>query len=341
MITDLSLTGFRSYTQADFSLAPRTLFLGENGQGKTNILEALYMLSTTTSWRALHDKDVINHQSAVARIVAGDTDMALQREPYLKRIRVDGVSKRAREVLGMRPVVLFHPDDVQLIGGSPSLRRSYLDHILAQVDRQYAEHLTVLSKVLPQRNRLLKQVAERLAGESELQYWDEQFVAAALPIQERRAELVRWLAEASVSVIQELLGYSVEIQYKQSSLQKGDLIGLAGLRSRRTAELAAGVTLVGPQRDDLLLSWKGIPLVSVFSRGQLRGMVAALKIVEMQYLAQHGAQSPLLLLDDILSELDPRRRELLLQVIPDNVQTIITSCDEVRDTRNFEVITLS
>ncbi len=329
MLDTIHLSGFRSLLDVTVPLTPRTAILGRNGAGKTSVLEALAMLSVTTSWRTTHDKEVVNFDTPFARVVSGDHELVIQREPYMKRIRVDGRSMRAREVLGMLPSVLFQPDDLQLLLGAPSVRRHYLDRVLCQASPAYTAAVAQLTPVLRQRNRLLKQIQERKADRGELQFWNEQLIGCIEVIRPQRERLVRKLGERTPIVFSEFVAgdWQVSLEYSASpspEVISGDLRDF--FASRESREIAAGTSLYGPQRDDVLIAWNNHPVAASMSRGQLRSLALALKFAEVEILHEITGVQPILLLDDILSELDHDRQITVLERLGE-VQAILTSTE--------------
>lgn len=333
---------------------------GDNGQGKTNILEALFMLAAAKSVRARHEREIVSLNSDAeipyARIEAevqkaggaGEQltiDIVLQRTPggpggegahLQKRVRVNGVNRSAAGLVGEVQAVLFEPQDVELVFGPPSARRRYLDLTLSQVDSRLFRSLQEYNRVLAQRNSLLKAVRERRAGDDELAYWDEGLVTAgAVVVGARRTALGRLSALASETHGELTAGAErLDLTYVPSlagALEAGDdelpTLFKEALAEGREREVAQGTTLVGPHRDDFAFTVGGANLATFGSRGQQRLATLALKLAEARFMEERSGEPPVLLLDDVLSELDPARRRYLTERVERHAQAIITTAD--------------
>ena len=360
LIRRLRLEHFRNIGELDLELAPgRTVLHGDNGQGKTNILEALFMLAAAKSVRARHEREIVSLKSDAeipyARIEAevqkaggGEPrltiDIVLQRTPggpggegahLQKRVRVNGVTRPAAGLVGEVQAVLFEPQDVELVFGPPSARRRYLDLTLSQVDSRLFRSLQEYNRVLAQRNSLLKAVRERRAGVDELPYWDEGLVTAgAVVVEARRTALERLGALASETHGELTAGAErLDLTYVPSlagALEAGEEIGTLfkeALAEGREREVAQGTTLVGPHRDDFAFTVGGANLAAFGSRGQQRLATLALKLAEARFMEERSGEPPVLLLDDVLSELDPARRRYLTERVEKHAQAIITTAD--------------
>jgi DNA replication and repair protein RecF len=356
MLESITLANFRNYESKAFDLERITVFIGENGIGKTNILEAVGFLALARSFRARQDREVIRWGEEVARIV-GKTDQAqieiglTQQLRGGKLIKINGVNRRAIELLGHLSVILFLPESLSLVAGPPQLRRQFLDLLLIQEDRKYAYHLVQLQKILRQRNKLLKQIDEGIASADQLAFWDDGLV-----------EHGSYLVAARIAVLREINNTvsdhyyvmsdkkeKLQLSYKAASASEsaGDQekytiptdcpitveewakILRDTVESHRSREIAAGNSLYGPQRDDFVFILDDKQLASFGSRGEFRSAVLALKASEAHYLAtqQDDQSKPLIfLLDDVYSELDENRRQQLAKLIGDN-QAIITTTD--------------
>lgn len=373
----LSLTNFRNYARLDLDLPARAIVLqGANAQGKTNLLEAIYYLAASRSPKTGTDQQLINwladeeplpHARLVAEAVKGDTiyrvEITLMKRransgPRLhKEIRVNGVSRRGMDLLGVINVVLFRPQDMALTHGSPGGRRQYLDATLCQVKRSYCQTLRTYNHVTSQRNALLRTLRDRgQASGDELIFWNEKLISAgAQLIATRQSALTRLgnlaqplhhtlsggqedlhirylpsfdLAHAPNDSHQIALGLNVPVEASDLSLLPVSQIAesfRAHLEQARQEELARGVTLFGPHRDDFSFEANGIDLRTYGSRGQQRTAVLALKIAETQFMLQETGQQPILLLDEVMSELDSRRQRHLLQAMSSVQQSILTT----------------
>jgi DNA replication and repair protein RecF len=367
----LELEQFRVYRDAAFDVPPRGLrIVGPNGSGKSTFLEAVELLSTTRPRRGSTDADLIAHGSGAdlgvqpyARVVGvierGDADVRLEifaqrterRGSTKKLIRVADRPRRAGDVVGLVPTVTFAPDDLDLVTGSPSVRRRFLDILLSQIDRRYLRYLSRYAKILAQRNGLLRQVAqEGGTGIEQFAYWDEQIVALGAYIVAARASVVHRMAGIACQRFHGLSERSGDLDVSYSSTIRGtdawwDEIGASELgsvdaaqriavvyeqqlRDGRSADLARGSTLMGPHRDDLTLTIADHDLSRFGSRGQQRLAVLALKLAELDTAASQLELHPVLLLDDVLSELDAGHQQALLEAAwQGSGQLLITSTE--------------
>lgn len=329
MLRTLELTNFRNHPERRVELGQQTVIVGKNGAGKTAILEAVAMLSLTTSWRASKDSEVVAWDAPFARIVGDGRELVIQRKPYYKRIRIDGISKRAGEVVGTLPTVLFHPDDSQLVTGSPAYRRAALDRLLSQSVPGYMSALSRLQRILKQRNKLLKLLQEAMASRDELQYWDGQLAAEAATVRAGRATAIPRFAEAVAAQFSTLVpdSFPLTLSYDQSPKHAATAEGiLQHLQDNHHKEVAAGVTLYGPQREDILFSWGGHPAVEALSRGQIRAVVLAFKMAEVAFVEETTGLLPIFLLDDVYSEFDRDRRQVINRLIT-GYQSILTTTE--------------
>ena len=353
----LALRNFRTYREAEAHLPPGLiLFSGGNAQGKTNLLEAVYLLALTRSPRAENDREVVNWQAieegAPYTRVAGrfgrrdgsavtvQVDMALLghgqgKEGLLqKRVRVDNRPRAVSQAVGVVNAVLFSPEDIGLVTGPPALRRRFLDLLLSQVDRSYLHALQRYQKVLSQRNALLERVAQGKAPAEEVSVWDQETcrLGALLTISRRQA--TQALAPAAAHAYTSLTEgrERFEVRYASSVEHAGATEEVAErfrakLEALRPREIGARQTLVGPHRDDLALAVEGKELGTYGSRGQARTAALALRLAEARFLAGQRGEEPLLLLDDLLSELDSGRRARVLETLGRAEQALLTVVD--------------
>jgi DNA replication and repair protein RecF len=328
MLERLSLENFRNYQQQEIELAPTTVITGPNGAGKTSVLEAISMLSLTTSWKTEKDSEVVRWGAPFAKVSGGDMDLVVQANPYMKRMRINGVSKRTYQVIGHFPSVLFQPDDMQLLHGAPSFRRHYFDRILSQTSTVYTRAVLQLNQVLRQRNRLLKHIQDSIASEDELSFWDQQLADLQEVIQKDRLEFVDYLQARVPQTFAGLLPQSGEVtlHYVKSPQQAHEHSFLQHLHKNRVKEVQAGQTLYGPHREDLQVRWGEHPVEQSMSRGQLRSLLVAFKIAELSFITEKNEVRPILLLDDIFSELDTERRHRLFGVLGD-YQVVMTTTE--------------
>jgi len=358
----LSLTNFRNYARLELELPARAVLLhGANAQGKTNLLEAIFYLATSRSPQAGSDRELLNwiadedemlpYARLATEVVRGDrarqVEIVLQKEPVAgapngesrlrKQIRVDKANRRAMDLVGQINVVLFMPQDMALVDGPPAGRRRYLDVALCQVDAEYCRALSRYNRVLSSRNALLKQWPARRVDPDELGYWNEQLTTCGVTVVLRRRDAVTELEQRAAELHQQLSGGLERLRLVYQStvpIAPGDDVESlsatyrAELKRRRRDEIERGVTLVGPHRDELRFLVNGqVDLGQFGSRGQQRTAVIALKLAEVHWMRQRTGQWPILLLDEVFSELDAARRSFLLRQVNGIEQTLITTTD--------------
>lgn len=353
----LSLINFRNYDEQSLTFSGLlNILTGPNAQGKTNLLEALILLGTGRSARATRDHELIRWGADAARVVASVERMygSVRLELHLqagsaKRFFVNGQPvRRLRDLFGHLNVVAFTPDDLQLVKGSPTQRRQFLDYEIAQVSPAYRDRLARYHRVLRQRNAVLRQIAERKASVGELRPWDEQLIEYGVPIVCKRAEMVaalsEWASEIHGKITQgaERLQIVYDPFFVRAALSKGGGAGVEArdrwqeadyvrqrfeeeLRAATTVERIRGTSMVGPQRDDLHFEIDGNDVRTYGSQGQQRTTVLSCKLAEIAYMEAEVGEPPILLLDDVMSELDASRRAFLVETVQDRVQTWITT----------------
>lgn len=373
-ISHLSLANFRNYPRLELDLPPHIVVLqGENAQGKSNLLEAIYLLAAGRSPRAMTDRELINRSALsdelpVCRVAAkaqrGGSNLSLElammpratssrgadlsyldrqteikAPPMQKRIRVNGVVRRAIDLVGQINAVTFSILDIDVIGGQPALRRRYLDITNSQVDAHYLRQLQRYQRVLWQRNRLLRQIAEQEATLDELSFWDHELVESGAYLMLRRDQTVAELSKLAEATHDELSGGQGKLRIVYCrSIDKDtgdgschtDEIAEAftqALQSVRHKELAQGISLAGPHRDDLRFLTDEVDIGVYGSRGQQRTVALAIKLAEAKFMLGKTGEYPILLLDDVLSELDSRRRSHLLQSVAEYQQVLMTTTD--------------
>lgn len=332
MIQRLHLDCFRSYQKFSLDLEPGiTILVGDNGVGKTTILEALYVLSQGRSFRVTRDQEVLQFGAEVARVAAAvgeDTiDVTVTQGVIAghvapkKRVRINGVPRRISSLYGMLPVVLFTPEDMELVVGSPGERRRYLDRVLSTVDPGYDRAVIQYEAAIRQRNKLLYAIREGEGSRESLWVWDELVITHGQYITQTRET---YISQFIPSILTQ---YGLVIHYDRSE------ISVARLERYRQEELASATTLVGPHRDDITIVFdasfgsKSKQSISRYgSRGEQRQAVLALKVAEFQRIAEQFGQKPILLLDDIYSEFDPTHQQALLSAL-DAPQSLITTAD--------------
>jgi DNA replication and repair protein RecF len=374
-IRELELEEFRSYRRLDLRLDPVGLRLvGPNASGKSTLLEAVAMLATTRSPRTTTERDVLNWRSgeefgippflrARGQIVRADgettIEIAIQADAnrptaVRKRIRVDERPVRASDAVGRLRAVLFSPEDVALVTNAPAGRRRYLDLTIAQIDPAYLRALARFVRVLEQRNSLLKSLQrDRVPPRSpqaigQLAFWDQNLVAEGAPVIAGRARFIARLAAQARARFAELSPHGeFAVAYRSSvefSANPGEDIPTAiiareyqtQLEAARDEEVRRGVSLIGPHRDDLGLLLGGVDLSAFGSRGQQRLAVVALKLAEIDVMTAAGGEPPVLLLDDVLSELDPRHRRLLMDAAAGAGAQVLVTATDARDVESAE-----
>jgi len=344
---------------------------GDNAQGKSNLLEAIYLLATSRSPRATNERELINwsalrEELPVCRLAADvqkargnlRLEIALRGKPAAlseaedsfspwqagpkappihKRIRVNGVVRRAVDLIGQINVVLFSVQDIDIIGGEPALRRRYLDITNSQIDPHYLRQLQRYHRVLWQRNRLLRQIAENQASPDELSFWDQELVQTGAYLIVQRDHMVAALEHLTQVIHDEVssdqgklrLAYLRSIDKERgkgdSRIEEIAEMFALSLHAVRKKELAQGISLVGPHRDDLRFLTDEIDLGVFGSRGQQRTIALSLKLAEARFMLSKTGEHPILLLDDVLSELDSQRRRHLLRTVASYQQVLMTT----------------
>ena len=338
-LRSLSLSNFRSYAELSLHFdRHKVIFLGDNAQGKTNLLEAIAILATGQSPFASKEAELIRWEteqaiirSEVERDVGTTAVDLLFRAGGRRAIRVNGIyQRRFADLLGKVMIVLFSVEDLQLVKGSPSHRRRYMDGILVQLSPTYYQAYQHYQRVLMQRNNALRAIAEGQNADT-LEIWDMQLAQYGAELWRRRLALVESLSERAHSWHAEISSGHEELSMRLlpalERLDGDDWEGslLRQLQEGRGKEIARGQTLAGPHRDDLDLAINGHEAKAFASQGQQRTVVLALKLAELDVFRKEAGESPLLLLDDVLAELDIRRQNALLAAIGGEVQTFVTS----------------
>ncbi len=366
-LSRLQLTNFRNLTHLDLGLFPGvSVYYGPNAQGKTTLLEAVYLLCIARSFRAENEREVISFQAAKAgeqALVDGTVEkeglrtrviVGYQPTPRLingngvlslaynvrKEIRVNRVKRTAGELIGHVNAVLFSADDIELVQGAPSGRRRFLDILLSQADPQYLKALQRYQKIVQQRNQLLRLLREGHAETDELLFWDEELVREGTWITRRRYEAMRQLTTYCVQHHKDLSGpeenlgveYRPSVLLGENSLETEDNFREA-LAAAMHRERVRPVTAVGPHRDDFNLMIDGADMGTFASRGQARTLALTLRLAEAQFLSSVREDGPIVLFDDAFSEMDSSRRYRLLEKATRYEQVLITTTDlaEVSD----------
>jgi len=345
IINSLELENYRNYDTLTLSFDKGTnIFYGDNAQGKTNILEAIYMLATTKSHKGSKDKDIVKFTNEEAHIrsyiskneINQKIDMHL-RKNKTKGIAIDGMKiKKASELLGLVNVVLFSPEDLAIIKSGPSERRRFIDMELCQLDPFYLYNLNNYNKIVNQRNSLLKELYMNPALKETLNIWDSQLLSYGSKVIERRNTFITQLNEIIYDIHKKLSGDKEELRiiYEPNvTIEDFD----KKLKMNQDRDIRSKQTSVGPHRDDFSFMVKDIDIRTFGSQGQQRTAALSLKLSEIELVKKITKDTPILLLDDVLSELDSNRQNYLLNYIG-NLQTIITctGLDEFINNR-FEI----
>jgi DNA replication and repair protein RecF len=334
LLRRLWLTDFRSYASAELELGPGlTALLGDNGEGKTNLLEAVGYLATLSSFRGAPNEALVRGGASMAVVRAeGERDgRALLIEAEITptgrgRVQVNRQRlARSRDLLGALRVSVFAPDDLELVKGGPAERRRYLDDALVATSPKLDALRSDVDRVLRQRNALLRQAGGRLTDDVELtlSVWDAKLVTAGEALAEARAGLLADLAPVLATAYDQVAGRPAEVGANYVAPWRE--LGLAAaLEAARRDELRRGISLVGPHRDDLALTIGGLPARTHASQGEQRSLALALRLAAHHVVSASTGSAPVLLLDDVFSELDPDRSDALLAHLPPG-QTLLTS----------------
>ena len=331
IIKSIELQTFRNYEDLNISFDEGTnIFYGDNAQGKTNILEAAYLSGTTKSHKCSKDKEMIRfgEQESHIRTVVVKKDKEYQIDMHLKNNRSKGIAinkvpiKKASELFGILNMVFFSPEDLNIIKNGPAERRRFLDSELCQLDKIYLSDLTTYNKILNQRNKLLKDMVYRPDLKDTLPVWDMQLVETGRKIIRRRKQFVDELNEIVHDIHYRISGEKEDLilQYEPSI---EDIFFEDELSRVKERDMRQCMTSVGPHRDDLLFSIGEVDIRKFGSQGQQRTSALSLKLSEIELVKRSIHDTPVLLLDDVLSELDSNRQNYLLNSIHDT-QTLIT-----------------
>lgn len=331
IIKSLELDNFRNYSSLSMNFDKGTNILyGDNAQGKTNILEAIYLSATTKSHKGSKDRDIINFDADEAHIrtyVVKD-DLENRVDMHLRKNKSKGIAingqkiKKAAELLGLLNIVFFSPEDLSIIKNGPSERRRFVDMELCQLDNFYLYNLNNYNKIINQRNKLLKDLYFNPGLKDTLFIWDSQLVSYGSKIIERRSAFIKQLNEIIYDIHLKLSGGREELKIVyEPDVVLEDLE--ASLQKSQDRDIRLKQTSVGPHRDDFSFVVGNIDIRKFGSQGQQRTAALSLKLAEIELVKKITKDTPLLLLDDVLSELDSNRQNYLLNSIGD-IQTIIT-----------------
>lgn len=320
MISKIRLQNFRNLPDAVFEFSNKvTVIVGSNASGKTNLLESIYLISTGKSFKANVETQLINIEKDFARVkglVEGDVKLELiVARDRPKRFLVNGVPRQLVNFSGNLKVVLFAPQDLDLVTQAPSLRRKFLDNLLSLSDKEYHRAVLSYEKGLRARNKLLFRIREENLSRTQLMFWNQLLIKNGDYISQKRQEFIDF-----TNTTRSLENKKFSLSYDKSAISEKRLEQYAN------EEIASATTLVGPHRDDFLFQETERNLHDFGSRGEQRMAVLWLKLGELSYLEGKTQTKPTLLLDDIFSELDEKHREIVFEIAR-NQQTIITTAD--------------
>ena len=360
LLSRLRLSNFRNLVEVDLEIpAGVSVYFGDNAQGKTALVEAVYILAIARSFRAENERELVNFDAArdgELGLVEGlieDADDPAERQRVIvgyrvfasesvsgpgyrvsKDIRVNRLKRTAGELVGVVHAVLFSALDIELIQGPPSPRRRFLDILISQADPDYLKSLQRYQQVLRQRNRLLRLRREGRAASDEMEFWDDELVKEGSWLTWRRHEVMNDLGPALARHHADLTGPNecLELRYRPSVSIPDDFDGMAtayrdALRSMSAREQATAATSAGPHRDDFEIIVDGVDMGTFASRGQARTLALSLRLAEAETLSAARGTGPLLLLDDALSEMDAGRRLRMLEKASQYPQVLITTTD--------------
>lgn len=320
MIHKVRLTNFRNFKKKVLEFSDDiSVLVGQNGVGKTNILESLFILSTGKSFKARVEEEMINYNEEFAKIEGRaeeiKLDAILTKNSTHKKLLVNAIPRRLIDFAGNFKTVIFGPWDMDLVTESPSIRRRFMDNVLSQVDREYRRSLSSYEKGLRQRNKILWKIREEGISRSQLVFWDRLLIKNGDYISSERQKFIDYINETpSIS------DHNLSLEYDKS------IISESRLEQYKDAEVGSATTLVGPHRDDLIFKMDSRDMSAYASRGEQRMAVLWLKLAELTFIEEKTNEKPTLLLDDIFSELDHEHREVVIKA-SDNQQTIITTAD--------------
>ena len=352
-IQQISLINFRNYQNLNLQIDGLVnVFYGNNAQGKTNILESIFYSAFGMSHRTSNEDDLVKMscQEMASEVtfsnLYGDHTLRVKRqnicERMKKQISLDDNVIKSKEHYGTLNIVMFSPEDLQIVKGEPALRRRFLDMEIAQTNRYYYGLLVKYNRVLQQRNKFLKDARENILDHAQLEVWNKEIANVAAEIISLRLKVLKKINSIAGSIYKEITNQKEElvVNYElktnssaiicsqEDSLESWREWYLAKLRERQTIDVLRGSIGIGPHRDDLSITVNDNNLRSFGSQGQQRSGALALKLAEMEYVKKEAGEYPVLLLDDVMSELDSERRKQILNFIDGRVQTFITVNDK-------------
>ena len=345
IIESIQLKNYRNYESLELNFDRGTnILFGDNAQGKTNILESVYLCATSKSHRGSKDKDLIRfgEEESHVRLLVNKHEMPYRIDMHLKKNKPKGVAvnglpiRKAKELLGIVNVVFFSPEDLNIIKNGPAERRRFTDLELCQLDSMYVADLSGYNHIINQRNRLLKDIGSNEKLISTLDVWDEQMVLYGVRLIRKRREFIRELNEIASEIHKNLTGGIEEIGIIYEPDADEENLGKS-IQKNREKDLKWKTSSTGPHRDDFCVMVNGIDIRKFGSQGQQRTAALSIKLSEISLVRKKIHDEPVLLLDDVLSELDSSRQNYLLKSIHD-IQTIVT-CTGLDDfvSHQFEI----
>jgi DNA replication and repair protein RecF len=331
IVESLELKNFRNYEELHIELSPGTnIFYGDNAQGKTNVLESIFLACTSKSYRIAHDRDLIRFSEEESHIKMNvrKKNIPYRIDMHLKKNKPKGIAideipiHKASELFGIANVVCFSPEDLSLIKEGPALRRRFMDLELCQLSKVYLYNLTRYNKTLNQRNKLLKDIVFKPSLADTLSVWDDALVQYGQKVIELRREFLNDLSEIISKIHPELSGGTEKLEISYEANVTAEKF-MDSLQRSHDQEMKQHLTLVGPHRDDIGFRINNQDIRKYGSQGQQRTAALALKLSEIELVYRRIDDHPILLLDDVLSELDSKRQTFLLNLLKDT-QNIIT-----------------
>ena len=340
-ISDIELTQYRNFENIHLELTEGlSIISGNNGEGKTNLLESLYLISIGKSFRARNDLELI-HQTDSNKIskytpltnIHGVTKYNNEKNNILivipsdgnqsKQIKYNGIGISASQLVGRTPTVLFTAQDMDIVLGSPGKRRQFLDIFLSQINQEYLQKLQKYQQILVQRNSLLKSIRDQQSTKEELSYWNSELVDLGTFIIDKRKEIIN-LINKEIQDIHSVFSPTEQLLFKYIPSVAGEKFQDL-LNSTINQQIATGVTDIGPQRDNIIISINDSSAYNFASRGQAKNIVLSLRLTEAKIIQSTINLQPILILDDILSELDEFRRARIIEKIYEYNQAIVTT----------------
>lgn len=335
-INQIKINNFRNYINQEINLKNGiNIFYGENAQGKTNIIESIFLCSIGKSFRTNKDREMINFNKDKATVEISfkksDRDGKIKIEiGEKKQVFINEIkTKKLSELLGNINVVIFNPDDIDILKNGPSKRRKFLDVMISQLRPNYINTLNLYLKTLLQRNNYLRQIREESKSQEMLDIWDEKLADYAIKIYQYRKEFIEKIEKKIEKIHYKITDNTEKIKIEYISECEDKKIFLEKLKSRRNLDIIKGFTTKGIHRDDFIIYINNKPVNIYGSQGQHRTAILSLKLSELQVIYDEIGEYPILLLDDFMSELDEKRKNNLLENI-ENLQVIITCTEKLK-----------